>query len=197
MLWIATQSEKGDIYYYNRVTDEVRWDDPKEYVAMQDQLEDMVKIQQAKTVQTCIRIGLNAMLREYLELWYKTTMPHSSRFFDPESSGKSVDHVRTVSKALDSWMRARDLSIRKTAENFYLQEQLKEQLQATQEAKDEASRYSSELAQCKLELAQCEFQRLSYRTTTTIRSSPPTKRPLPPSSSSLSTLLGNRKAWRP
>lgn len=123
MLWIATQSEKGDIYYYNRVTDEVRWDDPKEYVAMQDQLEDMVKIQQAKTVQTCIRIGLNAMLREYLELWYKTTMPHSSRFFDPESSGKSVDHVRTVSKALDSWMRARDLSIRKTAENFYLQEQ--------------------------------------------------------------------------
>ena len=161
MLWVATQDEHDQVYYFNRVTDEVQWEDPKEYTAMQDQLEDMMRIQQAHGVQTCIRIGLHAVLREVLQRWYRTAIPRGTRFLHPESSGKAVAHVRAMAKALDAWMQARNLCIKRTAELFCLREKIKQEVARTRAAENEAARCATELAKCKLELAEFEFLRLA------------------------------------
>ena len=161
MLWVTTQDEDGQLYYFNRATDEVRWEEPHEYTAMQDQLEDMVRIQQARAVQTCARIGIDVLLREALVKWYRAAMPRSARFYHPESSMRDFAHVKAMSTALDASVSARNAALRRTAELFHLQEQLEETLKRAERAEGEANVCVANLAECKLQLAEAEFNRLS------------------------------------
>lgn len=161
MLWVTTQDEDGQLYYFNRATDKVQWEEPREYAAMQDQLEDMARIQQAHAIQTCVHIGLDVLLREALVKWCRTAMPRSARFYHPELSMRGFAHVKAMSTALDASLSARDTALRRTAEVFHLQEQLEETLKRAERAEGEASVCVANLAECKLQLAEAEFTRLS------------------------------------
>ena len=160
MQWVATEDENGHLYYYNRVTDEVKWTEPHEFTALLDQLEYMVKIQQIRGVLTSLRIGIHLRLREVLEWWHSMSLPRSSRFFNPTTRVRHMPYVDGVASALSAWMRARGLAIRRTAELFVLQERLNVAARRAADAERESEQRAGELIALKVSAAEREFQRL-------------------------------------
>lgn len=94
-MWTSVLSVDGRLYYWNEKTGEVRWEvDDVCHKSMLQSIqicESLQHIHINKSLQTCIRIGIECLLKRALQRWRTIT------FLPPEV------RVKTIVACLNSW----------------------------------------------------------------------------------------------
>ena len=151
-MWTSVLADDGRVYYWNSKTDEVCWEMEehchKALLQAIDVCDDLRVINTNRSVQTCLRIGLDFRLRRALREW----KVHS--FYPPEV------RVKTIVSCLDAWFKLkRDRDMWKRV----AQQELKQCERDMDVMNNRISILMKSLVVAKLHAATTEYERLQSK----------------------------------
>ena len=111
-MWTAVVGECGRVYFHNRTTDEVSWENPLRRALRDTQefAEDLAAAARRRALRTAVHVGVHARVATWFGRW--------------RVAAARPTRVRPIAHALDAWMRARDALKRVTHHRDTLLEEL-------------------------------------------------------------------------